>query len=189
MFIKEGIAVDAENKDALFKLLRFESRNGKAREYKSLEDYIAAMQPNQEKIYFIVNPSFELACKSPYMEPFKRSKLDVLILNNNVDEVLFQQNGDFKGKRFINIESSYDEISKDLGNDHHEEVLKNSKIPEEDITPFCLWIKSELSGLIGKVQVSKRLKETPAILSGQMSSSMRIMMQMMENSGQMANTQ
>jgi HSP90 family molecular chaperone len=189
MFIKEGIAVDAENKDALFKLLRFESRNGKAREYKSLEDYIAAMQPNQEKIYFIVNPSFELACKSPYMEPFKRSKLDVLILNNNVDEVLFQQNGDFKGKRFVNIESSYDEISKDLGNDHSEEVMKNSKIPEEDITPFCLWIKSELSGLIGKVQVSKRLKETPAILSGQMSSSMRIMMQMMENSGQMANTQ
>ena len=43
MFIKEGIAVDSENKDALFKLLRFESRNGKPKEYKSLEDYIGAM--------------------------------------------------------------------------------------------------------------------------------------------------
>lgn len=134
------------------------------------------MQPNQEKIYFIVNPSYEHAVKSPFMEPFKGSKIDVIILNNNVDEVLFQQNGDYKGKRFINIESSYDEISKDLGSHVENEVASRSKIPEEDITPFCLWIKHELTGLIGKVQVSRRLKETPAILSGQMSSSMRIMM-------------
>lgn len=28
-FIKEGIAIDSENKDALFKLLRFETRLGK----------------------------------------------------------------------------------------------------------------------------------------------------------------
>lgn len=29
MFIKEGIAVDSENKEALFRLLRFETRHGK----------------------------------------------------------------------------------------------------------------------------------------------------------------
>lgn len=29
MFVKEGIAVDTENKEALFRLLRFETRNGK----------------------------------------------------------------------------------------------------------------------------------------------------------------
>jgi HSP90 family molecular chaperone len=51
-----------------------------------------------------------MAVRSPFMEPFKGSKLDVLILNNNVDEILFSQNGDFKGKRFVNIESSFDEI-------------------------------------------------------------------------------
>jgi len=89
MFIKEGIAVDSENKDALFKLLRFESRNGKPKEYKSLEDYIGAMQPGQEKIYFLVNPNFDLAIKSPFLEPFRGSKIDVLILSNNVDEILF----------------------------------------------------------------------------------------------------
>jgi TNF receptor-associated protein 1 len=184
MFIKEGIAVDSENKDALFKLLRFESRNGKPKEFKSLEDYIGAMQPGQEKIYFLVNPNFDVAIKSPFLEPFRGSKIDVLILSNNVDEILFQQNGDFKGKRFINVESSYDEISKDLGKGVEDEVIARGKIPEEDITPFCLWVKNELSGLIGKVQVSRRLKDTPAIMSGQMSSSMRLMMQMMEQSGQ-----
>jgi HSP90 family molecular chaperone len=46
MFVKEGIAADSENKEALFRLLRFETRNGKAKEYRSLDDYIAQMQPN-----------------------------------------------------------------------------------------------------------------------------------------------
>ena len=138
------------------------------------------MQPNQEKIYFIVNANYDLALNSPFMEPFKSTKLDVLILSNNVDEILFQQNGDFKGKRFVNVESSYDEIAKDIGKGHEDEVATRSRIPEQDITPFCLWVKNELNTVIGKVQVSKRLKETPAILSGQMSSSMRLMMQMME---------
>lgn len=41
-------------------------------------------------------------------------------------------------------------------------------------------MKNELSQHIGKVTISKRLRDTPAIISGQMSSSMRIMMQMME---------
>lgn len=189
MFVKEGIAADSENKEALFRLLRFETRNGKTKEYKSLDDYIAQMQPNQEKIYFVVNPSFELAINSPFMEPFKGTKLDVLVLVNNVDEILFQQNGDYKGKRFVNIESSYEEIAKDIGKGHEDEVASRARIPEEDVTPFCLWIKNELTNVIGKVQISKRLKETPAILTGQMSSSMRLMMQMMEQSGSGMNPQ
>lgn len=34
-----------------------------------------------------------------------------------------------------------------------------------------------------KVQISKRLKDTPALLTGQVSSSMRMMMQMVEAQG------
>jgi len=48
-----------------------------------------------------------------------------------------------------------------------------------------LWLKNDLSDSIGKVSISKRLKDTPALITGQMSSSMRMMMQMMEGSGQM----
>ena len=60
-----------------------------------------------------------------------------------------------------------------------------SRIPENDITPFCLWLKEELKEHIGKVTISKRLKDTPAIISGNMSSSLRMMMQMMETHGQL----
>lgn len=47
------------------------------------------MKEGQEKIYFIVNPHFKAALESPYMEPFSGSDIDVLVLTNNVDEILF----------------------------------------------------------------------------------------------------
>lgn len=119
--------------------------------------------------------------RSPYFEPFKQNKeLDVIVLTQQIDEILFQQMGEYKGKKFTNIESAYEEIAKDLGV-KQDESLK-SRIPEEDVTGFCLWLKNELHESISKVQISKRLTDTPALVTGQMSSSMRIMMQMMEQS-------
>lgn len=55
------------------------------------------------------------------------------------------------------------------------------------MTTFSLWLKNELSAHVGRVSISKRLKDQPAILFGQISSSMRMVMQMMEqsNPGQM----
>lgn len=159
VFIKEGIAVDAENKDALFRLLRFVTKNGGAQALVSIEEYVDKMKEGQEKIYFVVNPSFDQAMKSPYFEPFKNNaSLDVLVLNNQIDEILFQQIGEYKGKKFVSIESAYEEIQKDLGI-KHEDTSANSRIPEEDVTGFCLWLKNELSDNISKVQISRRLKE------------------------------
>ena len=68
------------------------------------------MKEGQQKIYFIVNQQYDSALNSPFMESFKNSDLDVLILTNNVDEILFQQNGEYKGKRVVNIESNFEEI-------------------------------------------------------------------------------
>jgi len=69
------------------------------------------------------------------------------------------------------------------------EAADRSRIPENDITPFCLWIKEELKEHIGKVTISKRLRDQPAIITGNMSSSLRMMMQMMESHGQLADDQ
>ena len=143
------------------------------------------MKEGQEKIYFIVNPQYDLALKSPYMEPFQNSDLDVIILTNNVDEIIFQQHGEFRNKKFVSVESNFEEIQKDLGGQSEAEAIERSRIPEEDISPFCIWLKETLKDHIGKVTILKRLKDTPAIITGSMSSSMRIFMQMMESQGQM----
>ena len=54
------------------------------------------------------------------MEAFKDSDVPILILTNNVDEICFQQNGEFKGYKFVSLESSYEEVSKILGDKHQQ---------------------------------------------------------------------
>ncbi len=85
----------------------------------------------------------------------------------------------YKQKKFVNIEAAYEEISKDIGGTHDIDESRK-RIPDEDVTPFCLWLKNELAHSISKVSLSKRLKDTPAIVIGQVSSSMRMFMNMME---------
>ena len=51
---------------------------------------------------------------NPFMEPFKDSDVPVLLIGNQVDEMVFQQIGTFKGYTFVNVESGYEEVSKDL---------------------------------------------------------------------------
>lgn len=184
-FLKEGIAVDQDNKEALFRLMRVHSKKNGPKTFVSLDDYINEMKEGQQKIYYLVNNQFDMGLRSPYMEPFKGSDIDVLILTNNVDEILFQQTAEYKGKKFVSIESNFDEIQKDLGKKSEMDSVERCRIPEADISTFCIWLKEELRDSIGKVTLSKRLTDTPAIVTGNMSSSMRIMMQMMESHGQL----
>jgi len=114
------------------------------------------------------------------MEPFRDSDLDVIVLTNNVDEIIFQQTGEYRGKKFVSIESNFDEIQKDLGGQSEIDSIERNRIPEEDTSVFCIWLKATLQDNVGKVTISKRLRDTPAIITGNMSSSMRIFMQMME---------
>jgi molecular chaperone HtpG/TNF receptor-associated protein 1 len=53
-------------------------------------------------------------------------------------------------------------------------------LPDEDVTAFCLWLKNDFQDYIGKVTLSKRLRGVPAVVYSNVSSSMRMVMQMME---------
>ena len=119
---------------------------------------------------------------NPFMEPFKDSDVPVLIIRDQIDEMVFQQLGNYKGFTFINVESGYEEVSKDLGDkDIYSESDKSQSIPEEDITPFCLWLKEHCKPYVGKVTLSRRLKSVPCVLFGQVSANMRAMMHMMQS--------
>lgn len=50
---------------------------------------------------------------------------------------------------------------------------EENRIAKDDIPAFSLWLKKELEPIVNKVQVSNRLKESPALIQGQMSSGMR----------------
>lgn len=120
--------------------------------------------------------------KSPFYEPFKGKDVPVLVVTNQLDEFCLTSSGDHKGTPFLNVEQSpIEEIKKVLGIVDDDSV--KSRLPEEDVTGFCLWLKDTLKHKIARVQLSSRLSATPAVVVGQMSSSMHMMMQMLQASG------
>ena len=105
----------------------------------SLEDYVKHMTKDQNKIYFLFSPKRDTGMNSPYMESFRDSETPVLLVDHHVDEMCFKNIDNFKGYKFINIESHFDEISKDVKS--KVEIDSTRGLPEDDITPFCLWLK------------------------------------------------
>lgn len=107
--MKEGLASEPEYQDALLPLIRYNANY--TDKFVNIEDYLKKMTPNQENIYFILAPTRDLALNSPYMEPFKNTDVPVLIVNMHVDEMVFKQLGNFKGKyTFKNVETAYEDI-------------------------------------------------------------------------------
>ena len=85
-----------------------------------------------------------MAKNSPFLEPFKgKNSPPVLLIDNHIDEMCFRQVNEFKGYKFVNIETDFDEIKQDV--DHRVTIDKAKGLPEEDTTSFCLWMKQTLS--------------------------------------------
>lgn len=62
----------------------------------------------------------------------------VLYLTLHFDELVFRGLDKYKNYQFVNLETNYDEVAKDLKAFEHD---KTNGLPEEDITTFCLWAK------------------------------------------------
>ena len=179
-FLKEGLMSDSENQESLLKLMRYHTNLDE--HSLSLDDYVKKLKPHQKTIYFVTGNSREQALNSPFMEPFKGTDFPVLVLNLQIDEIIFQQIQTYKNYTFASVESSYEQILKDLGDVKRKDEPVASALPDEDVAPFSLWLKSELGSHVAKVAISKRIRNVPAVIFGQVSSSMRVVMAMMESS-------
>ncbi|TNV71581.1 hypothetical protein FGO68_gene1453 [Halteria grandinella] len=184
-FIKEGVAMDDDHRAQLTKLLRFQTN--KSEDFVSFDDYVAKLPQGITNIYYYLAPSRQQALSSPYMEPFQNSEIPVIITSNHMDEVVFKQINEYESRKFVNIESDQAEVEKVVQKTESESpkettTVDAASVPNDEITPFCLWLKNELNPIIGQVQVSKRLKNSPAIIVSAISSGMRQVMHAMGQS-------
>ena len=54
-FLKEGLMMDSENKDALLKLMRYNGNFQDGNNLVGLEDYVKKMKAGQQKIYYVTS--------------------------------------------------------------------------------------------------------------------------------------
>ncbi len=159
--IKEGPAEDSANHEKLAGLMRFATTKseGKAQTV-SLDDYIARMQEQQEKIYYITADTYAAAAHSPHLEVFKKKDVEVLLLTDRVDEWLVSHLTDYKDKHIQSVAKG----ELDLGElDDKETKEEQEKIAEEK-KPLIERVQKALGADVKEVRVSHRLTDSPACI-------------------------
>jgi TNF receptor-associated protein 1 len=173
-FIKEGVATDFPNKDALAKLLRFESSMTEPGKLTHLSEYLTRAKDGQEKIYYIVGPSRESLDASPYLEAFRARGLEVIFFTDAVDEYVVDTLGTFEGKQLVSVTSA------DL--DLEDTATEGEALPEADVEGLSSFLKDTLGEKVATIASGKRLVDSPIIalvpkdgLSAQMRQMMKAM--------------
>ena len=154
-FFKEGIATDYANKDALAKLLRFETSMTEAGEVCSLTDYVGRMKDGQETIYYLVGQNRDQIESGPYVEAFKARGLEVIYFTDAVDEYVVDSLGEFDGKKLASIRHAGAELE-DL-------ATEGDALSEEQVSSLCDFLKEQLGDAVTKVSSGKRLVDSPVI--------------------------
>lgn len=177
-FFKEGIATDHTNRDAIAKLLRFESSMTQPGETIGLAEYVKRMTADQKAIYYQIAPSRGAIENGPYLEAFKAKGIEVLYMFEAIDEYVVSSLSKFDDKDLKAVNA--DDI--DLG----ESDAEGEALPEAESTELCDWIKERLSASVETVRPGKRLLGSPALVltpEGEMTPQMRQMMKALGKDG------
>ena len=177
-YIKEGIVTDFNHKDALSRLLRFESSSLEAGKRTSLREYVQRMGSEQTEIYWLMAPNRAAAESSPYFEVFRERKIEVLFLHDPWDEFVMEHLNMAEGKTLKAAEKA------DLNVE--DPAKKEGTLSPEIAKSLADWIKESLGEQVGEVRVSQRLVDSPAVIVDSdkyMTSTMRRMMRAMKRDG------
>ncbi|CAA9988206.1 heat shock protein 90, putative [Plasmodium knowlesi strain H] len=197
-YLKEGVLEDSSNnfyKNTLMNLLRFYSIE--QRKNISLKDYVANFKNSQKKIYYFCVNELNVALSSPYMEPFKKQGVDVLLLFEEIDEFVLMNLQEFNGAKFVSIDSSQNEdFDQELLNSNRadgakagdkdeasDEARKNGIFNDSQKSELAKYFKDVLGSKCSDVKFSDRLTESPAVVTGFLSPTLRkVMKATMKNS-------
>ncbi len=175
-FLKEGVVTDFTHKDALGKLLRYESSALEAGKLSSLADYVKRMPADQKEIYVLLAANRAAAEASAYFEVFRERKWEVLFLSDPWDEFVMEHLREFDGKPLRLAEKA----------DLHLSTKKDAALSEDAAKELAKWLKEILGDKVGEVRVSQRLVESPAVIVDSdkfMTASMRRIMKAMKQEG------
>ena len=171
--LKEGLYTDYANRELLLELVRFKST--KVEGLTSLEDAKARMQEGQKSLYYITGGAEALLRNSPLLEIYRKKDIEVLLLDDDFDELIFAQ-----------IEKFGDIDLKAVNKNATAEDFTDEAPPEQEKTlePLIAALKAALGDRVKDVRISTRLADSPScIVSDEEEPSLQ-MQQMLRAMGQ-----
>jgi molecular chaperone HtpG len=171
--LKEGLYGDFANRETLLELVRFKST--KVEGLTSLAEAKERMQPEQKALYYLTGGSESMLRNSPLLEIYKKKGVEVLILDDDIDEIVFSsvpKYGDIDLKA-VNKSNTGDD-------------LKDDSTPEkaEELKPLLEKIKAALGDAVKEVRASARLADSPSVIVSDEDEPSARMRHMMRSMGQ-----
>jgi len=154
--LKEGVASDYTHREALGRLLRYESSITEKGKLTSLAEYVKRMGSDQKEIFYLLAPNRETAESSPYYEVFQSRGYEVLFLSDPWDEFVMEHLHEFDKKPLRPAEKAELDINPP--------PAAEGTLSDADAAALATWIKEKLADRVGEVRVSKRLVNSPAVV-------------------------
>jgi molecular chaperone HtpG len=157
--LKEGLIEDFANRERLTKLLRFSTTKTAGDEQgRSLDEYLADAQTDQQAIYFLIGESPVAARSSPHLEAFKERGIEVLLLSDRIDEWVMQHLTEHGGKPCKDVRRGL------LDLEPAEEGKTKVEAQDREQHALLKRVKQVLRERVDEVRVGGRLRQSAACL-------------------------
>ncbi|WP_324170710.1 molecular chaperone HtpG [Sulfurimonas sp.] len=173
--LKEGLYNDYENREKILELMQFSTMN--SQETVMIEDFVKNIDDEKKEIYYITGKaSLAMLKSSPALERFKAKGLDVLVLNEEVDTIIFPMVTEYKDYKLVAVADAKFEESEE------------EKKAEEEVAKTYEGLAKELKDALGdsvkSVETTSDLVDSPVKLKEDKEDQAYMMAQMMKQMGQ-----
>ena len=177
MHLKEGVAIEQDQPEKIFPLLRFHTDQD-LEGWSSLDEYLERTDEDQEAIYYYLGENPGSVRFSPHMDAFWKANQEVLVLTDPVDPFMLMQLKEYQGKQMVNIaEADLPEKEQDQDEDERPSM---DEVAQQALTKR---FKDLLGDQVSEVRITDRLVDSPARLvdpEGAMDQSVQRVYQMMD---------
>ena len=156
-FLKEGVVTSWEHKEALGKLLRFESTFTEPGKLTSFADYIGRMKENQKAIYVLFGASRAQLENSPYLDALKQRGFEVAFFTDGGDQFVIDSLIKVDDKEIKNISRA------NLDLPPLDDQPDSLSLDAEQSKSLTDWLTETFKNKLSRVSTGDRTTAAPAI--------------------------
>jgi len=176
--LKEGVAIEQDQPEKLFPLLRFHTDKDLTG-WSSLAEYLERAIPEQKEIYYFLGEDASAVRFSPHMDEFRKKEIEVLVLSDPVDPFMLMQLKTFEDHPLVNIAEAELELDEADDKVSEQEPAMDQSTEANLVDRF----KSVLGERVSDVRTTTRLSDSSARLidpEGAPDQSMQRVLEMMD---------
>jgi molecular chaperone HtpG len=173
--LKEGLYSDFGNREKILELLKFHTLNSD--EMTTIQEFVKNVDEEKKEIYYLTaKTSLDMLKHSPVLEKFKARGIDVLLLNEEVDTIIFPMVTEYKEYKLVPAADAKFEES--------EEEKKEQEELAKSYEGFTKEVKEILGESVKSVEVTTELNESPVAIKIDKEDPSYMMAQMMKQMAQ-----